>query len=64
MATLAEQLSSVQDAISAIETTGQAIACNGRSYTRADLRVLYNREERLSNKIAKETNRGRTVAEF
>ena len=65
MATLAEQLSSVQDAISRVETHEQAItAHDGRSWTAANVQALYDREERILRKIAQESNRGRTVAEF
>lgn len=52
MATLAEQLTSVQTAITAIETGGQSVSVNGRNYTRADLKTLYDREERLRKQIS------------
>lgn len=47
MATYAEQLTSVQAAITAIEGGAQSYSIAGRSLTRADLSVLYKREERL-----------------
>ena len=63
--TLAQQLDSVQTAIAAVEAYGQAItAHDGRSYTRANVKALYDREEQIQRKIAQETNRGRTVCEF
>ena len=65
MATLAEQLASVQAAITAIEANpyaSQTIA--GRSYTRHDLDVLYRRETDLKRQIALEGTNGRTVCEF
>lgn len=62
--TLAEQLANVQAAIVAIENGAQSITNDGQTLTRADLRTLYAREERLLNKINRE-DRGRiTVAEF
>jgi len=64
MATLAEQLASVQAAIAAIESGAQAASSEGESLTRADLKTLYDREENLLNKIDR-GDRGRiTVAEF
>ena len=64
IATLAEQLASVQAAIAAIESGAQSTTCDGQTVTRADLRTLYAREERLLNKIDR-GDRGRiTVAEF
>lgn len=64
MTTLAEQLDSVQAAIAAIEFGGQSYAIAGRTYTRANLKELYDREERLHRKIANETTHGRTRVEF
>jgi len=64
MTTLAEQLASVQAAIAAIESGAQSTASEGESLTRADLKTLYDREEKLLNKIDR-ADRGRyTVAEF
>jgi len=64
MATLAAQLANVQAAIAAIESGAQAASSEGESLTRADLKTLYDREERLLNKINR-ADRGRiTVAEF
>ena len=64
MATLAEQLANVQVAIEAIEDHGQSVSSEGETLTRADLRTLYAREERLLRKIDR-ADRGRiSVAEF
>ncbi len=64
MATLAEQLASVQAAIAAIESGAQSAASEGESLTRADLNTLYTREERLLNKIARAARGGNiSVAE-
>lgn len=52
-ATLAEQLASVQSAITAIESGAQAASSEGESLTRPSLDTLYTREERLLNKIAR-----------
>lgn len=60
-ATLAAQLANVQAAIEAIETGAQSTAVDGQSLTRADLRTLYAREERLLNKIDR-ADRGRITA--
>lgn len=63
-ATLAQQLASVQAAIAAIESGAQSTAVDGQTFTRADLRTLYIREQSLLNKIDR-ADRGRiTVAEF
>lgn len=65
MATLAEQLASVQSAIEAIESYGQSITEEGQSLTRADLNTLYQRESRLLRKIERESGGGRIkVAEL
>jgi hypothetical protein len=45
--TYTEQLESVQAAIQAIESGVQSYSISGRTMTRADLSVLYEREERL-----------------
>ena len=63
-ATLAEQLASVQAAIAAIESGAQSTTNDGRTLTRADLRTLYAREERLLNKIDRADRDRITVAEF
>jgi len=63
MATLAEQLTSVQSAISEIETNGQTVTDEGQTLTRADYNMLCAREQRLLNRIDR-ADRGRiTVAE-
>lgn len=65
MATLAQQLESVQAAIEAIEGGAQSYTIEGFTYTRASLKTLYAREERLLNKIAAESaGTKRTLAEF
>ena len=64
MATLAEQLSNVQAAIEKIETKGQGVSFDGATYTRANLKDLYEREKNLLRRIAHQTTHGRTVAEF
>jgi len=64
MATLAAQLASVQAAIAAIEAGAQSATVDGQTVSRAELRTLYAREQRLLNKIDR-GNKGRiTVAEF
>ena len=64
MATLAEQLASVQAAIAAIESGAQAASSEGESVTRPSLETLYKREERLENKIARGDTSNISVAEF
>ena len=63
-ATLAQQLASVQAAIAAIEGGAQSAASEGESLARADLKTLYDREERLLNKIARGDKGNISVAEF
>jgi len=50
--TLGEQLESVQNAIEAV-LSSQSYKLDGREMTRADLEVLYAREDRLEAKIDK-----------
>jgi len=66
MATLAEQLDSVQAAISNVESKGQSITDGDQTKTNALLATLYAREERLLRKIERQSNsNGRTtLAEF
>ena len=65
MATLAEQLASVQAAIADIESGAQSITAeDGRSITKPSLRVLYDREKRLLRRIEHESTHGKTLAEF
>jgi hypothetical protein len=64
IATLAQQLESVQAAIAAIEGGAQSASSEGESLTRASLDTLYKREERLLNKIARADRGDVTVAEF
>lgn len=65
-ATLAEQLDSVQTAISNVESKGQSITDGDQTKTNALLATLYAREERLLRKIERQSNsNGRiTLAEF
>lgn len=52
MATDQEQLVSVQTAIADIEANGQHIAdSSGRVFTKADLKTLYAREEKLLARV-------------
>ncbi|MBN1377841.1 MAG: hypothetical protein JXA04_01245 [Gammaproteobacteria bacterium] len=62
--TLAEQLTSVQAAIEAIETGEQSFTIEEATFTKANLSTLYAREERLLKKIAREENKGRSIAHF
>lgn len=62
--TLAEQLASVQAAIAAIERGAQSSSNDGDSLMRADLKVLYDREEKLLNKKARGDRGNISVAEF
>lgn len=63
-ATLAQQLESVQAAIAAIESGAQSASSEGESLSRADLKTLYDREDRLLNKIARGDKGNISVAEF
>lgn len=63
-ATLADQLASVQTAIAAIEGGAQSTTCDGQTVNRAELRTLYAREQRLLNRIDRESTGRITVAEF
>jgi len=45
--TYTEQLESVQAAIALIESNAQSAQFQGRSWTKADLKTLYDREARL-----------------
>lgn len=62
--TLAARLEEVQDAITKV-LNNQSVSYNGRSYTKANLNVLYAQEKYLEDKIAS-GSRGiyRTLAEF
>ena len=63
--TLAQQLESVQAAIAAIEAGAQSYTIEGFTYMRGSLKTLYDREQHLQNKIARESaGTSRTVAEF
>lgn len=48
--TLGQKLDAVQTAISAVETS-QSYEMDGRKLTRADLSILYKREDSLISKI-------------
>ena len=54
----------MQTVIATIESGAQAASSEGESLTRADLKTLYDREERLLNKIAREDRSNISVAEF
>lgn len=64
--TLAQKLARVQTAIAAIESGAQSISVEGRTYTRANLQTLYDREDQLELKIAREagTSVSRTISEI
>jgi len=64
MATLAEQLDSVQAAILNIESKGQSITDGDQNRTNALLATLYAREQRLLNKIDRASRGRTTMAEF
>lgn len=64
MATLAAQLTSVQAAISAIEGGAQSFTIGDRSYTRANLKTLYDREKSLLLRTERASTQARKVAEF
>jgi len=56
------QLERVQAAIGAIESGNQSYSILGRSFTKADLQTLYDREAFLRTKVAKEARGGMRVA--
>jgi hypothetical protein len=71
--TLAERIVSIETAITAIETGAQSYQVNGRTFTRATLKTLYDERRELVKEIADEsvsTASGsggggrRTVADF
>jgi len=62
--TLAQKIEDLDAAIEAIETGAQSITVDGRTYTRANLRELYLRQDRLESKANKADGGGRRVAEF
>lgn len=59
--TTLEQLEEVQAAISTIVSGTQAADVDGRSYTRADLRVLQEREKYLLKRYRAEQRGGPTI---
>ena len=59
--TYAEQLEEVQDAISAILTKGQSYSIEGRTYTRANLKDLQDREAYLRPLVERESRGGLRV---
>ena len=63
MATLAQQLVSVQTAIAAIESGAQATSSEGESLTRPSLETLYKREEHLLDKVNRADRGNITVME-
>lgn len=56
--TYTEQLEQVQAAIDAIELRGQRYTIDGRSFDKGDLKVLYEREERLRRAVVRESAGG------
>ncbi|MFQ7192618.1 MAG: hypothetical protein ACLRPD_11980 [Megamonas funiformis] len=65
---LEEKLSNLQKAIEAVEQNGQSYTADGKiSFTRADLKTLYDREETLIQRLnnLKTNGRGyRTLAKI
>lgn len=55
----ATQLDRVQEAIAKIEAGNQSYTILGRSFTKADLQTLYDREAWLRTKVARESRGGR-----
>lgn len=53
LATKQAQLESVRAAIATIEGGAQSISVLGRSYTRAELKTLYERERQLEQDVAR-----------
>lgn len=64
IATLAQQLESVQAAIEAVVSGAQSVSSEGESLTRAPLKDLRDMERDLLNKIDRESSGRITVAEF
>ena len=64
MTTLAERLTSIQAAIAAIESGSQSYSILGRTYTKAELKVLYDQERYIESRIDRAAGARRTVAEF
>lgn len=62
--TLQKQLENVQSAIAAIESGNQSYSIGGAIFTKANLQTLYDREQRLLNRIAAQAGMNRTLAEF
>jgi len=63
--TITERLENVQTLIQDIETNGQAYRNDGRSFTKADLAVLYRQEARLLAQYNAENNgKGRNLVKF
>lgn len=58
IASYSDQLVSVQTAISTIESGNQSYTLLGRSFTKADLQVLYDREKWLRSKVSREAAGG------
>lgn len=59
--TYAEQLEEVQAAIQAVQNRGQSYTIKDRSFTRANLRELYEREKHLRAMAAREERGGARV---
>lgn len=59
-----EQLESVQSTIAQIEATpNRAVTVLGRTFTKHDLQVLYNREKWLLKRVAREMSGGPRVVQ-
>lgn len=54
----AVQLDRVQAAIASIESGNQSYTILGRSFTKADLQTLYDREQRLIGQVARAARGG------
>jgi len=59
--TYAEQLEEVQAAIRAVQTRGQSYTIKDRSFTRANLRELYEREKYLRTMAGREERGGARI---
>ena len=64
MATLAERLTKVQDAIDAICDGAQSYSINGRTYTRGNLDQLMRLEASLQRRVNFEAKNRRRVSEM
>jgi hypothetical protein len=58
IASYSDQLVSVQAAIATIEGSNQSYTLLGRTFSKADLKTLYDREKWLRTKVAREAAGG------